>query len=1047
LEKKKMKTLNWQSIFALCSVVLLSTMMTATPQAYAAPPRVVCVPWYPQNLAVPHDTWSGKEITLKGTARDPDGDAELATYEWDFGDGSPTVSGGVTNPYVIEAKHTYIGNIGDSFVATLTVTDINGESDFDDYLIEIRDGSVLAVQVNMAIDEGLWRLHKDQDRGTYPDGADYGYWSYSEEDDIMIWTRDSGTPGDITGTWNHIYDEGTYDITFNPDGSIEVVGEIVVDCPGTYTASGTYTYDSSSSTLTVEFTSSNFVCEGPEIGIERFSVLSITSTDLTLRSIDEWAASATGACTEAFEIQGHFPTGNALEDPYVETVQWGLNYLLANTHAHDISIQGAGDPDTNGNGKGLGCYTDSGHSMYECGITLMTFASSKAPNLLAETGDATWVKGRTYKDIVQDMVDYLAFGQSDPATGNYRGGWRYHANYGESDNSCAQWPVIGMESAEVNFGAAGVIVPWFVKEELNLWIDYIQHDASGGSGYMDPGDWHNVARTGGLLCEMKFFGDDTTFPRVIDAVNFIDTRWDTDEEHFIGNSYYAFYSVMKGLRLLGIKYISPLNDPSGLDWYGDPVRGYATYLVNRQLGDGSWSEGYWSSHPLCSAWALLTLQETVVEPGPVADAGPDVANHPPLIEVRFDASGSYHLDPAKSIVQYEWDFDGDGTYDYSSSGPTAEHAYPAVYNPDGTINWPATTKDYTVTLRVTDDSVPAKHDTDECIVHITEPPWPPVADAGGPYLAGECETITLDGSGSYDPDGEFYPDPAHPWHGFLVSWEWDLDNDGQYDDATGETVEWSSCVKGLYVIGLKVTDNTGLSDAEDTVINVGNGPPVADADGPYNCAAGEITFDGCDSTDPDPGETETLQYRWDFESDGIYDTAWSTDCTVTYTYPVCEEYTATLQVKDIDGATDTDTAEVSPNQAPDCSEAYAAPNCLWVPNHKMVSVSVLGVTDPDGDPVSITITGITSDEATASEEDAGGAKHAPDADGVGTDTAQLRAERSESGNGRVYEISFTASDGMGGECEGSVSLCVPQDQSEECECIDDGQNYDATQVN
>jgi hypothetical protein len=610
-----------------------------------------------------------------------------------------------------------------------------------------------------------------------------------------------------------------------------------------------------------------------------------------------------------------------------------------------------------------------------------------------------------------------------------------------------------MESAEVNFGAAGVVVPQFVKEELNLWIDYVQNDVSGGSGYMNPWDWVNVAKTGGLLCEMKFFGDDTTSPRVIDAVNFIDTHWDTDGEHFLANSYYAFYSVMKGFRLLGIKYISPLNDPSGLDWYGDPVRGYAAYLVNRQLGDGSWPQGYWSSHPLCSAWALLTLQETVVEPGPVADAGPDVANHPPLIEVKFDGSGSYHLDPAKSIVLYEWDFDGDGTYDYSSSGTTAEHAYPAVYSPDGAINWPATTKDYTVTLRVTDDSVPAKHDTDECIVHITGPPWPPVADAGGPYLAGKCETITLSGCNSYDPDGELYPDPEHPWHGYIVSYEWDLDNDGEYDDATGHTVEWSSCVKGLYVIGLKVTDNTGLSDAEDTVINVGNGPPVADADGPYNCAAGEITFDGCGSTDPDPGETETLQYRWDFESDGIYDTAWSTDCTVTYTYPVCEEYTATLQVKDIDGATGTDTAEVSPSQAPDCSEAYAAPNCLWPPNHKMVSVSILGGTDPDGDPVSITITGITSDEATASDKGAGGAIHAPDANGVGTDTAQLRAERSNNGNGRVYEISFIAFDDKGGECEGSIQVKVPHDQrpsrrsTDPCEAIDDGQNYDAMQIN
>jgi hypothetical protein len=37
----------------------------------------------------------------------------------------------------------------------------------------------------------------------------------------------------------------------------------------------------------------------------------------------------------------------------------------------------------------------------------------------------------------------------------------------------------------------------------------------------------------------------------------------------------------------------------------------------------------------------------------------------------------------------------------------------------------------------------------------------------------------------------------------------------------------------------------------------------------------------------------------------------------------------------------------------------------------------------------------------------------PDGTGVGTEQAQVRAERAESGNGRVYHIAFTASDGNG----------------------------------
>jgi len=921
-----MITVNVKSIVVFCFLVGLSVVVATAPPAQADPPKVVCVPWYPPNLAVSHDAWTGRLITLKGTAHDPDGDSDLATYEWDFGDGSPPDVGVVTDPYVIEAAHTYVGSVGDIFVATLTVTDAGGETGSDNYLVTIRDGSVLSVQVNVAIDEGLWKLHKDMTRGTYADGTDYGYLQYSG-----------------------------------------------------------------------------------------------------------WPAATTGACIEAFEIHGHLPDGNPKEDPYVETVQRGLNYLLANMHVHTIGVQPAGDPDTNGNGFGLGCYTDSGREMYECGITLMTFASSKASGMVATTGPAS---GMSYGEIVQDMVDYLAYGQTDSSAGVYRGGWRYSANSTSSDNSVSQWPVIGMEAAETTLGAT---VPAFVRSELNHWIDYSQNDTTGGAGYTGPSGT-NLLRTASVLCQMKFVGDDTSTSRVIAAVDYINLHWDTDGLHF-PSAYYAFYGTMKAFRLLGIYAL-----PDGTDWYNDPSRGYASTLVNLQNTNGSWGSGYVSSHPLSSAWALLTLQPTVVEPGPVADAGPDVPKHPPVVAVEFDGSGSYHLDSTKEIVLYEWDF-GDGSDVYSSSEPTAAHEYPALYNPDGSIDWDATEADYTVVLTVTDNSTPAKTDTDVCIVHITPPPWPPVADPGGPYLAAKCETITLDGSGSYAPGGELYPDPDHPWHGFLVSWEWDLDNDGEFDDATGETVEWMSCVKGLYVVGLKVTDNLDATDSQDTVINVANRPPVAEAGGPYSCAAGEITFDGSASTDPDEGETETLEYRWDFETDGIYDTPWSTDPTATHTYPTCAEYTATLQVRDTDGATDTDTADVVPNRPPDCSGAYPDPLFLWPPNHKMVSISILGVTDPDGDPVTITVTGITSDEATASDKGSGGAKHAPDAEGVGTDTPTVRAESSGTGNGRVYEISFDADDGMGGTCSGAVKVYVPHDQGTGDAPVDDGQNYDATQIN
>lgn len=133
------------------------------------------------------------------------------------------------------------------------------------------------------------------------------------------------------------------------------------------------------------------------------------------------------------------------------------------------------------------------------------------------------------------------------------------------------------------------------------------------------------------------------------------------------------------------------------------------------------------------------------------------------------------------------------------------------------------------------------------------------------------------------------------------------------------------------------------------------------------------------------------------------------------------------------------------NQPPDCSQAAASIDTLWPPNHKFVEISVIGVTDPDGDPITITIDGISQDELV---DTYGDGRFTPDGQGIGTDTAQVRAERTGTkkvpGNGRVYHIAFTASDDKGAECSGEVLVGVPHDQGQGSVPIDDGPLYDST---
>lgn len=128
------------------------------------------------------------------------------------------------------------------------------------------------------------------------------------------------------------------------------------------------------------------------------------------------------------------------------------------------------------------------------------------------------------------------------------------------------------------------------------------------------------------------------------------------------------------------------------------------------------------------------------------------------------------------------------------------------------------------------------------------------------------------------------------------------------------------------------------------------------------------------------------------------------------------------------------------NASPVCSAAQAVPSALWPPNHKFVPIVVMGVTDPDGDSVTVTVTSVTQDEPVNSMFDG---NTSPDAV-IQAGAASVRAERSGESNGRVYQISFTAQDGKGGSCTGAVSVGVPHSQGEGVTAIDNGQLYDST---
>lgn len=710
-------------------IVLFMACLLGAGAALAVQPDVKTVPWVPGNPLVPHDTISGQPHTLKGTADVQGADFQ---YTWDFGDGSAVVSGTVADQYVIEAAHTYTGTPGTIFTATLTVEDTStGESDTANYFVAIRDPA-LEIEVNIAIDQGLWYLHKTMAR--------------------------SGDAATGLGHW----DQGT-------------------SCGARCASSG----------------------DDP-----------VSAANIT-----------------AFFVNGHLETG-ADANPYVETVQRGMRWLFTRLGTFAISNQtydapiGTVDPDSNGNGYGVQSLNRD--PPYAGGQIMDAIVASGTPNAVTTTGQAPsgtnpGILGRTYADIIQDMVDAYAFGQSD--NGTYLGGWRYGWNYfNHSDNSTNQWAAIGMIAAERVFGST---VPQFVKDANTNSVNVTQvatGTSAGQFGYTNSTSpvWGPYATTpsGGVQMVMNGIGRG-------------DARWDRYEsfmrDRFCNASTSSFPSTraVNGIRdyyygLFSFTKSMLLHDPDGsgasdtidllggdLDWYsaqasqGDACDGVARTLVNDQAVAGYWYQNNYSSaqYPFETAWAIIMLNRTVFESGqPVAVANatpnPAVAGQ----TIQLSGADSFHQDPAKSIIQWFWDLDDDGEFD-DAAGVNPTTSFPAV-------------GDYPVSLRVCDDGAEQLCDNATIIVRVDTPPLAPTADANGPYVfCPAAKPWFLDGTGSVNPD-EGGSEPGAPGD-TIQSYEWELTGNNAFDDANGAQPDVTAFYEGLgigdYLVQLRVTDTSATS--------------------------------------------------------------------------------------------------------------------------------------------------------------------------------------------------------------------------------------------
>ena len=428
---------------------------------------------------------------------------------------------------------------------------------------------------------------------------------------------------------------------------------------------------------------------------------------------------------------------------------------------------------------------------------------------------------------------------------------------------------------------------------------------------------------------------------------------------------------------------------------------------------------------------------------PAADAGPDQVGN---ADGKLCVDGSASTDPDGDALSYMWDFEWapEGSALTSDAfGPNnSPDAITSCFYPDGAGT-------YVVALRVNDGK--AWSDPDYVMVEATQPEEVPVANAGSDLTVDVDASVTLDGSGSYDPKGG---DLTYSWT--LNQWpELSGLSTADLTGADSDAPSFTPDARGVYVLQLVVWNDYNASLADAVVVTaVGDdSAPVANAGEDqaeaFDCT--EIELDGTGSVDPDG---DSLSYFWEVQNkpadSAINNSSFSdrNGAQPTFYADVAGEYVLSLTVSDgqnwstpdlitiTAGERETNSAPVVSLPTPDtleggnvCCEASGYVfNCDDCANQTVLLGSDVTVTDADGDPLTY-LWSLESGNGTFTDETS-----------LETYLATEDATATEPGvcDSNEYELKLTVTDCTGEAVEASTTLTVTccgvsEDTGAECQ--------------
>ena len=278
------------------------------------------------------------------------------------------------------------------------------------------------------------------------------------------------------------------------------------------------------------------------------------------------------------------------------------------------------------------------------------------------------------------------------------------------------------------------------------------------------------------------------------------------------------------------------------------------------------------------------------------------------------------------------------------------------------------------------DSLP-----DDVVVISATPNAPPVAYAGDDQTVSRNKMISLDGTGSSDPNGD------------TLTYNWSIvsrpeGSTSELDYPTSPTPKILADREREYVFRLVVYDGQLYNDPDTVVVKVVNDPPIANAGPDKDGVVGApVSLDGSGSSDPNG---DTLTYQWSIGSAPSGSSATISDptsVTPAFTPDLPGTYTIQLVVHDgwLNSAPDTVRIEViRPNQNPIANPGGPYAGFIGIP----VQFNGSGSSDPDGDP--ITYSWNFGDGTTGS-----GVSPTHTYASTGTYTVTLRVEDNRGGSG------------------------------------------------